>query len=160
MDRKWRFYTNSIFGCLRMFWCDKNIVSVKWLKQTCMLIISCDIWTYFGAKFKHELEWLGAHILSYYFVTLFSYSGTFVHCKSALKWMGEVVWEGAGMISHSVVHRSSAQVVMCSCSLHHHSAASTGTKYSTISTYPHTQCQARGTHTFQLHTYYNCLCNS
>ena len=77
--------------------------------------------------------------LSYYFVTLFSYSGTFVHCKSALKWMGEVVWEGAGMISHSVVHRSSAQVVMCSCSLHHHSAASTGTKYSTIiSTYPHT----------------------
>ena len=24
----------------------------------------------------------------------------------------------------------------------------------------HTQCQARGTHTFQLHTYYNCLCNS
>ena len=64
------------------------------------------------------------------------------------------------MISHSVVHRSSAQVVMCSCSLHHHSAASTGTKYSTISTYPHTQCQARGTHTFQLHTYYNCLCNS
>ena len=55
-------------------------------------------------------------LISYYFVTLFSYSGTFVHCKSALKWMGEVVWEGAGMISHSVVHRSSAQVVMCSCS--------------------------------------------
>ena len=120
----------------------------------------CLMFGHVGAKFKHELEWLGAHILSYYFVTLFSYSGTFVHCKSALKWMGEVVWEGAGMISHSVVHRSSAQVVMCSCSLHHHSAASTGTKYSTISTYPHTQCQARGTHTFQLHTYYNCLCKS
>ena len=68
--------------------------------------------------------------------------------------MGEVVWEGAGMISHSVVHRSSAQVVMCSCSLHHHSAASTGTKYSTISTYPHTHNAKQGalTHSSYIRT--------